>query len=341
MKKPGSFFPPVPELFFSCVAGIVFFVFALVAVPPANLNNQVPAIMESGGMVFVENAQGSLEYLLIIGGALAVGALLINLLFGIASISQEPLRGGADKAEVKNLELATGVDLSALRALYSFESFRNMQIVGPNVSQVEGKTGKGISFPGSASSYAIIDSKAADGLQDFTVMAWIKTGNPSTFLSGRAIVGGDSPSNNNQNEFVILLYPNAQPIPGYLAGQAATNISVYIKNSAIALSVYANLTPSYSNIADGKWHNIAFVRSGNGSFGKIYFDCRQVGSQFTVQSGALQINKGSLWLGQESDNPSNPPSSFNTLQAFAGTLDELLIIARPLSGDEIKKLARC
>ncbi|MBL8186370.1 MAG: LamG domain-containing protein [Acidobacteria bacterium] len=208
-------------------------------------------------------------------------------------------------------------------------------------------------------------------LEDFATWSFLNHANPNPNgpLQTSGMVGGAATFTNASH---VLTVPSQNDINlfNYCAvdGGAAFSIDAWVKTSASGLQVildkrqfgmtgiprgyhlflhngrlgfqladgisYANfITPSPTNLNDGQWHFIAVTiyvrcqRNGSAFEGKMYVDGNEV-HQF--QPGGLDYsNNAPLRIGGHSSSPA---------LFFNGSLDEIEIFQRTLSGAEIKAL---
>ncbi len=156
--------------------------------------------------------------------------------------------------------------------------------------------------------YARLDASALNGLGDFSVSVWFRTGvskPQQEILQALGTSGGDP------DEVEIYLVNTS-------------NVVVNVKDSNDFL--YTTSTP----LTDNAWHHLAFARSG--STGCLYIDGALVSCNSGYGSGTLSILSNTFLAGQEQDSPGG---SFTTAQAFEGLLDELKLYAGALSAARI------
>jgi len=147
--------------------------------------------------------------------------------------------------------------------------------------------------------------EAANGLTDFSLAVWFKT----TKTGQQSIISG---ANSTQDNEWLLYVANSTTIAPYLKGTSRSYI--------------------VSNIADGAWHHIVWVRDGTTEY--LYLDNTLVGTN-TVVGGALQIDPNGLWIGSEQDSLGG---GWDPNQEFKGEIDEVMIYARALDEDDVADL---
>jgi hypothetical protein len=150
-------------------------------------------------------------------------------------------------------------------------------------------SGKCLYLSGTATSWSNLNTKAMNGLSNFTVGYWMKSSD--TTKTGTAIHA----TNTGNNEFIAFDY---------------RNFTIYVKDSAWTTGIALN---------DGKWHFINITRNGTSGGIQLFVDGISRGSN-TLTSGTLTVN--CLVLGQEEDGVC---SGFDAGQAFLGILDEVKI----------------
>ncbi|MCF6291400.1 MAG: hypothetical protein L3J03_10455 [Desulfobacterales bacterium] len=158
----------------------------------------------------------------------------------------------------------------------------------------------------SITDYVGLDNRAADGLTDFTVSAWIKTGNSGS----QAILSGANSA--QANEMLMWLNSSTQFMP-------------FIKGSSATIAI--------SDIADNAWHHLVWTRSGTSNC--IYRDGALQGCAAIGTTAAVAIDPGGLIIGQEQDSVGN---GFAISQDFEGYIDQVRIYNGELSGTEVATL---
>ncbi|HLC92154.1 MAG TPA: LamG-like jellyroll fold domain-containing protein [archaeon] len=254
----------------------------------------------------MQKAQGALEYLMLLGGAIVIAAIVIAIILGLGSTQSSVAQNAAYQAAVKQLSALSGVDLAALQAWYPFDGTYfdtsgkgNHGIPYSGATFVQGKNWQGVYDP-SASAYVGVKPEAFNGLGDFTMMLWFNgTINGSPNVIRGSLVGS--------NKIVLIPY----------IGSSNIHTSLYPGPGSTELDFS---TPS---ISTNMWHHVAWVRSAG--FQTVYYDCvpkNPVGGQ-TPNSGVISIDTAKI-------------GQFNS-----GTIDDVLIIGRALQEWEIKALAKC
>jgi len=146
--------------------------------------------------------------------------------------------------------------------------------------------------------------QAANGLKDFAVSVWIKTGKNGS----QAIISG---ANGSQNNEFLIYFPNGSTISTYLKGP-------YNSYSA--------------SVANGAWHHIVWMREGEQE--NVYMDGVFLGAN-TVSGSPVNISPNGLYLASEQDSVGG---GWNSAQEFVGTMDEVKIYDRALSYNEVRAI---
>lgn len=146
--------------------------------------------------------------------------------------------------------------------------------------------------------------QAANGLKDFAVSVWIKTGKNGS----QAIISG---ANGSQNNEFLIFFPNGSTISTYLKGP-------YNSYSA--------------SVANGAWHHIVWMREGEQE--NVYMDGVFLGAN-TVSGSPVNISPNGLYLASEQDSVGG---GWNSAQEFVGTMDEVKIYDRALSYNEVRAI---
>lgn len=174
-----------------------------------------------------------------------------------------------------------------------------------------GKFGGALEFGGNTSWVSVQDHESLQFKkgQDFTVAVWIKT----------EMATGDPPM------VVAKNYQPVQTLPWYAlyyANSAKTldgSMSFFLRDNA-GVSHHISGGPK---IADGKWHHVAGVRE-KGTI-RLYVDGERV-----AEKGEADFDVGT------NSAPLHMMSHLN--RWLIGTLDEVILLRRALSDDEIKNL---
>jgi len=142
---------------------------------------------------------------------------------------------------------------------------------------------------------------------DFSISVWIKT---DSNLFERFI--GKRPTCSGGSYWDCFIADEGRP--GFVI-DGGTSARIYLEGQA--------------NVADGIWHNLIFVRSGNTI--SIYLDCEPIGSRSA--SNTAQINNDvKLMIG------SNVCANIENSTFFSGSLDDLIFFDCALSTSEIQSV---
>jgi len=159
----------------------------------------------------------------------------------------------------------------------------------------------------STKDYIKLNHLILDNIDSFTICVWIKTENKSA----GAILSG---ANENEDDEVVMYFSSSSKFKPYVKGKS-TGFKI-------------------KEIADNKWHHIAWSREGINNC--LYIDgslqeCRKI---YKTQ-GALKIDQNGLLLGQEQDGVG---IKFSSSQDFEGLMDELKIFNKELNQTEIASI---
>ena len=151
--------------------------------------------------------------------------------------------------------------------------------------------------------YVTVNRGALNGLNDFSISTWIKTGT----------------SKAQQEVFQAL---------GNSTGD--DEIEIYLINSSqVRLNVgdRGNTVNAGKNLTDNNWHHLLVTRSGNDMC--LYVDGGLAGCHDDGSGSQVSIsNSSSVIIGQEQDSFGG---SFSSSQAFEGYIDEFKVYASELS----------
>jgi hypothetical protein len=154
--------------------------------------------------------------------------------------------------------------------------------------------------------YLKLDYRAVEGLDDFTMMAWVR----GTSANVRTLMSGGRAGANDEMAFRFSNRTTFQP---------------FLRNSS------AGGTVAVPNISNNAWHHLAWTRQGTQSC--LYMDgvlrgCRARSTE------ALDIDPNRLVVGQRQSGP----ATFNNGQRFDGLVDEILIFDQPLNVTHINQI---
>ncbi len=147
-----------------------------------------------------------------------------------------------------------------------------------------------------------------DGANDVSVSFWLKT----TYTGAQAIVSAANSSVSAANEFLIFF-------------SSDTRLYVFIKGG--------NKYTTIDSIADNQWHHFVITRRDDTV--KFYVDGSLVATRTNANTGALQVDPGGLYIGQEQDSVGG---SFDINQDCEGYVDELMFFRRAISDSEVQDI---
>ncbi len=147
-----------------------------------------------------------------------------------------------------------------------------------------------------------------DGAVDVSVSFWIKT----TYTGAQAIVSAGNSAVSYANEFLIF-FPNS------------TRLNVYIKGGFRYTTV--------NDISDGQWHHFVITRKNDEV--RFYQDGVLLAVRTGAITGALQVDPGGLYIGQEQDTVGG---GFDINQDCEGFIDELIFFRRAISDVEVQNI---
>gem|GEM_PF-2263974 len=158
----------------------------------------------------------------------------------------------------------------------------------------------------STADYIVLDHRALDGLEEFTLTTWFRTAKTDwqPLLSA---------ANADEDNEVLWWLRNGNTVAPHIMGKKGT----------------VTLQKRYD---DDRWHFMAWRRQGASNC--IYIDGELQGC-VDLPTGALQVVRGGLILGQEQDSVGG---SFDASQNFVGYQDELKIFNSALSDDAIRTI---
>lgn len=154
------------------------------------------------------------------------------------------------------------------------------------------------------SDYARLDPAALNGLVDFSIALWFRTG-----------------VSKSQQEILQALGTS---------GTDPDDIEIYLVNAS---SVVVNVRDSSDivfaagkTLTDNAWHHLAIARSGGTVC--LHIDGALVSCNSSFPTTALSLRSNAFLLGQEQDSTGG---SFTTAQAFEGLIDEVKLYSGTLS----------
>jgi hypothetical protein len=215
---------------------------------------------------------------------------------------------------VSGAAYATDSLTDGLVAYYPFNGDANDESVHDNDGTVNGATLTADRFGNTDSAYHFngngndthsieLPNTVIDGLTDITSSVWVQTSDASQGLLSGANSGSD-------NQY-----------------------SIHIRNG----KVFPIIKQQYFSdglINDGQWHHLVVARDGNSGLVQLFIDANLVGSG-TLPTGALSIDVGGLWVGNDQDCVGG---CWQPNDDFLGDIDDIRIYNRVLSETEVQEL---
>ncbi len=234
-----------------------------------------------------------------------------SLLPGSAYYSDAPRSGEVLRLAFEETPASTGV----LTPLDTSGNGRNATCSACPRSGQSGPSGMGYAFNGTSQYLSVADNDAIDFAlgQDFSVLTWVRPDptQPTTANSDNDIVEKWSQSAG---------YPYAIRYINEKGGTNAGKIQVARHNGSAAASLNSTRT-----VNDGKFHHVAFVKTG--STLSLYIDGTLDGSVADLTSGTT-TNTSPLSIGRRG----------NGVNYFAGMIDDVRIFNRGLTQSEIRSI---
>jgi len=179
-----------------------------------------------------------------------------------------------------------------------------------------------------------INSKALNGAKDFTIVVWGKKeperiGRPANKTPHDVTIlsGFKRDKKNDKDNALIYYFAHDYGSQGLsYRFWPSINVKYFDEDSRLE----QNLT-----IADDQWHQFVWTRKANTKQSCFYLDGELQGCITHGKNKKLEIANNGLFLGQEQDSLGG---TFDSLQAWDGYLDELLIFHQALSKTEINTL---
>ncbi len=197
-------------------------------------------------------------------------------------------------------------NFSEINISYDFSGSKHHASANHSVATIPGKNGVAVDFGDNLGSYINISNKAMDGLDNFTIMFWIKS-------TGEGSIGIFSAANSEcDNEFLLF---------------KDTILDVYINCS---VSNYG------TGLDSGNWDHFALVRDYN--FGNVTtflngaIDNSKIVSAWANKT--IKVDPNGLIIAQEQDSVGG---GFQT-QHWGGQMDELKIYNSTLSWEQIEAI---
>ena len=252
----------------------------------------------------MERGQGALEYLLLLGGAIVIAAIVVALILGLGTVGSNNVYNAYAAAEAKKLSAQKGVDLTGLKGYYKFDGDvkdysgwgNNGNITGTS-NYSSGKLGQALYVAGSPGKVDI--TKAINGRGDFTIFMWVK--------------GALTISN--------LLYGNGTTTLYIKPNDAGNGVDTFPSNHPTNPTNWIGYTPPVMD--SSTWHYIAWTRSGTSQ--KAYAGCNttNLSGTTTMSGNPLSVDFANI------EFPSNT------------YIDEVYILNRAMPDSDIPKLAGC
>ncbi|MEM9620732.1 MAG: LamG domain-containing protein, partial [Pseudomonadota bacterium] len=164
-------------------------------------------------------------------------------------------------------------------------------------------------FSATGTEHVSLDAGALDGLGDFTLSLWGRTGSTASW---QTLVSGANAG--TTNELVMLFDSASQFYPG------------------ISITFFADAAEiSSATFNDNNWHHFVWTRDTSANRSCFYLDGNLQGCSnhpSAADADPLQIDPNGFVLGQDQDSVGG---GFETSQAWNGLLDELLVFDLVLS----------
>ena len=132
----------------------------------------------------------------------------------------------------------------------------------------------------------------------------------------------------SESPFVSYAVPAGSDNEVYLRVTPGGTLSLAINGTV------SSTTSAYSQLVDGKQHSIAVSWDNTNGDVLFYIDGQFVQMNTGVKAGTTIAAAGTLVLGQDQDAPN---ANFNTAQRFSGTLHEVRVWDRAISGEQISQ----
>ncbi len=254
----------------------------------------------------MSKAQSLIEYLVLLGGIVIMATFITAIVINLPNMMQT---ASISKTQIALEEFKKYKTLGQLQGGYHFEA--NLKddsgheydgtVYLASENYSAGKIGSSVTITG----YGVkINNQTINGLQDFTFMTWEKN------VKWKMISGL-----NAINEESFSIYTTEDTVVTELSDSGST------------ISYTYNLTGV--NPWDGQWHHVAWTRQGN--IGTVYIDCKLADTPQTVTSQPVDGTGTNIQHGQ----------GVIVGSSSTGTYDELYILNRALSQQEIRALAGC
>ena len=157
--------------------------------------------------------------------------------------------------------------------------------------------------------------------------------------SGGTVFGGRTALTLEVSYTMLNNASSESPFVSYAVPAGADN-EVYLRvtpGGILSLAIngtVSSTTSAYSQLVDGKQHSVAVSWDNTNGDVLFYIDGQFVQMNTGVKAGTTIAAGGTLVLGQEQDAPN---ANFNTAQRFSGTLHEVRVWDRAISGEQISQ----
>lgn len=294
-------------------------------------------------------AQGSLEYLLLIGGAVLVATIVIGLLTSIGMSAIERVPSGEDIYDKLRIKLRLVAGGEQLLAYWKFDedSLTQLDYSGNGntaqaneVTYVAGKCNGALEFDSTGDYIKAEPSQTLNITEPFTISAWIKASSTEGLPLGHPMVNkykfaeGSGLCSNHYDEWT-----------GYYLGLDSRKPTIHIHGQQQGSIEYL----CHQVVADNTWHNIVGGWDGDKMF--IYIDGEYMNSSNCKSRKFYPDCTSEVIEGETSDIWAVNPASNNawvifggardTDVYFAGLMDEVKIFNKALSAAEIVQIIEC
>jgi hypothetical protein len=173
-----------------------------------------------------------------------------------------------------------------------------------------GQPNQAIAFDGPKDGVSL-PNQVFNGLEAFTFTMWLNLDAPN---KSQTIL---SLANTNDDNAVMIHFKNG-------------SLHIYVTHQEERRSLSVS-----EDIFEHNWRQIAVAREFSSATIKVYVDGVQKSNLAFTKTGALAVDPGGAWLGQDQDSVGG---GFETYQALKGSLDDVRIYNRALSAEEVKAL---
>lgn len=176
----------------------------------------------------------------------------------------------------------------------------------------DGAVGSCVELQPDGSDRIALPYKVCNGLADFALVVWVKIDDINT-SSYHTLISG---ANSGEDDAILFR------IRRTAAGEAR-EVCCCINGSEITFS-----TP---NLADGNWHQLVWVRTGDQS--TLYVDGNLIGTQTHVSDTITTDSTGGLLIGENQDKTGG-----GLTDSLDGWVDEVCVMEAPLSQHEVEAM---